>query len=167
MGKIKNMTLWRIMIGVLAVLVTLPVDAAAACPNPDMAALRVLRANGVSLRMGQSQRVQAGGSDTLEACAHLGLSDVPTELFNDAPSMVADLSGMMGLAIEISSTSNCPTALLVQTQNGAWYYDNRGRGVGSPRLMLRRPGTGKIMIWVGTPEGQSCRSRVRLVTYPG
>ena len=161
------MKLWRIVNGVLAVMVALPVYTAEACPNPDMAAARVLRTNGVSLRLGQSQRVQAGGTDTLEACAHLGLSDVPVELFNDAPSMVADLSGMMGLAIEISSKSNCPTALLVRTENGAWYFDDRGQGIGFPRLMLRRPGTGKIMIWVGTPEGQSCRSRVGLVTYAG
>lgn len=161
------MKLWRIMICVGAAFLALPVLAAEACPNPDIAANRLLRSNGVSLRMGQTRRVQAGGTETLEGCADLGLGAVPAAMFNDAPSMTAELIGMMGLAIEISSVSTCATALLVRTQDGAWYFDDKGQGAGLPRLVLRRPGTGTLSIWVGTPEGKSCRSQVSLVTYAG
>lgn len=140
---------------------------AAACPNPDLGALRQISTNGASLRLGLGRRVTAGGTGTLEECGHLGLRDVPQMQFNAAPSLVANLSGMMGLAMEIQSQGQCPTGLLVRTADGAWYYDDRGRGAGLPRLMLRRPGRGEFKVWVGTPTGDLCRTQVRLTTYPG
>jgi len=34
-------------------------------------------------------------------------------------------------------------------------------------LILRHPGRGKIAVWVGTPDGAQCRTRLNLQTYAG
>ena len=140
---------------------------AAACPNPDMAATRQISSNGVALRLGQSRRVFAGGKASLAGCDHLGLPQVPPVMFNDAPSFTADLSGMIGLAMEIRAVGDCAMGMLVRTADGGWYYDDSGQGAGQRRLILRRPGRGKIMVWVGTPDGAQCRASVKLSTYAG
>jgi hypothetical protein len=92
---------------------------------------------------------------------------VPPMMFNDAPSFTADLSGMIGLAMEIRADSDCATGMLVRTADGHWYYDDSGQGTGQPQLILRRPGRGEIMVWVGTPDGEQCRARLNLSTYAG
>ena len=138
----------------------------AACPNPDMGAFTQLRSNGASLRMGQSRRATGGGTATLDACSTVTLPSVPPMRFADAPSMTADLSGMLGLAMEIRADAPCATGLLIRTAAGDWFYDDSGRGAGLPRVMLRKPGSGQMQIWVGTPDGAVCRTRVTLMTYP-
>ena len=139
---------------------------AVACPNPDMNAMAQLRSNGASLRMGQSRRATGGGNAMLDGCDGVTLEAVPPMMFSDAPSMTADLSGMLGLAMEIRADGNCATGLLIRTAAGDWFYDDSGRGAGLPRLMLRNPGTGRMQIWIGTPDGAVCRTRVNLMTYP-
>ena len=138
----------------------------AACPNPDMNATAQMRSNGASLRMGQSRRATGGGNASLEGCGGVTLDSVPPMMFSDAPSMTADLSGMLGLAMEITADGNCAAGLLIRTAAGDWFYDDSGRGAGLPRVMLRRPGTGRMQIWIGTPDGAVCRTRVNLMTYP-
>ena len=138
----------------------------AACPNPDMGALAQLRSNGAALRMGQSRRATGGGPVTLDGCPGVTLDATPPMMFSDAPSMTADLSGMLGLAMEIRADGPCATGLLIRTAAGDWFYDDSGRGAGLPRLMLRKPGTGQMQIWIGTPDGAVCRTRVNLMTYP-
>lgn len=151
----------------LSVLLALPVAGAAACPNPDLNATVQLRTNGASLRMGQMRRATAGGPHQLDGCPALGLGEVPEMFFSDAPSMSADLGGMMGLAMEISAEGACATGLLIRTADGNWYYDDSGRGPGLPRIMLRSPGRGMMRFWVGTPDGAACRATIRLATYAG
>ncbi len=138
-----------------------------ACPNPDLNATDQLRTNGASLRMGDMRRFTAGGTDTLDGCDYLGLTTTPPAFFNAAPNVTADLSGMVGLAIEIRVTSRCPTSLLVHTAEGNWYFDDDGQGLGRPLLLLSRPTNGLMQMWVGTDNGQSCSARVTLATIRG
>ena len=138
--------------------------AAVACPNPDIGASNMITSNGASLRLGQSRRVFAGGAAPLDGCAYLGLSKVPTAQFNDAPSLVAELGGMLGLGLEIGVFSSCATALLVQTEDDSWYFNDNGQGPGRPRMLLSRPGNGTLSVWIGTEDGQPCRARLSLTT---
>ncbi|WP_386681356.1 hypothetical protein [Loktanella sp. R86503] len=161
------MSLWRIAVLGVVLAATQFAGSAIACPNPDMAAARQISSNGAALRLGQSRRVFAGGKAGLDGCAHIALPHIPTAQFNDAPGFSADLSGMIGLAMEIRAESDCATALLVRTDGGHWYFDDHGRGAGQPRLILRRPGSGEITVWLGTPDGRQCRARLNLQTYAG
>ena len=156
----------RLFLPLLSALLTVPSGAVLACPNPDLGAFTQLRSNGASLRMGQSRRATGGGAVTLDACPGVALRDVPPMMFSDAPSMTADLSGMLGLAMEIKADGPCAAGLLVRTTKGEWYYDDGGRGPGLPWMMLRQPGTGQLQIWIGTPDGEVCRTRINLMTYP-
>ncbi|MFZ3582355.1 hypothetical protein ACOI1H_09325 [Loktanella sp. DJP18] len=157
----------RLLTVLLSILLTAPATVVWACPNPDMNATVQVRTNGAALRMGTMRRALAGGNSALDTCPSVTLPDVPAMLFPDAPSMTADLGGMLGLAMEITSDATCPTGLLVRTADGDWYHDDSGRGPGQPRIMLRHPGSGPLMIWIGTPDGGACRATVRLVTYAG
>lgn len=157
----------RLLVLLLSILLAAPATTALACPNPDMNATVQVRTNGAALRMGSMRRAMGGGTTALDTCAAIALPEVPAMLFPDAPSLTAELGGMLGLAMEITSDAACPTGLLVRTASGEWYHDDRGRGPGQPRIMLRRPGSGPLMIWIGTPDGAACRATVRLVTYAG
>jgi hypothetical protein len=161
------MSFWQMCLLGLFLAVTQVTGQAVACPNPDMAATRQISSNGASLRLGQNRRIFAGGKAELIGCDYLGLPQVPPMMFNDAPSFTADLSGMIGLAMEIRADSDCATGMLVRTADGHWYYDDSGQGTGQPQLILRRPGRGEIMVWVGTPDGEQCRARLNLSTYGG
>jgi hypothetical protein len=161
------MSFWRIAVLGIFFAVTQMAGAAVACPNPDMAAARQISSNGAALRLGQNRRVFAGGKAGLAGCDHIAFPQVPAVMFNDAPSFSADLSGMIGLAMEIRAEGDCPTGLLVRTEDGHWYFDDSGRGAGQPRLILRHPGRGKIAVWVGTVDGAQCRARLNLQTYAG
>ncbi|MCF7700303.1 hypothetical protein [Loktanella sp. M215] len=137
---------------------------AMACPNPDLGAASMITSNGASLRLGQNLRVFAGGAAPLDACSYLGLSRVPKAQFNDAPALVAELGGMQGLALEIGVSSRCATALLVQTEEESWYFNDNGQGPGRPHMLLSRPGNGTLSVWIGTEDGQPCRARLSLTT---
>ncbi|SEM44651.1 non-specific serine/threonine protein kinase [Loktanella fryxellensis] len=140
--------------------------AAVACPNPAIGAFSRLDANGATLRLGDSRRVDAGGDTDLAGCA-MGL-DAPVDgRFNTVPSLTADLAGMTGLAIEIAVVSRCATALLVRTADNRWFHDSDGQGPGRPRLLLTQPSSGTLSVWVGTPDGQTCTARVTLQTMFG
>ncbi len=142
---------------------------AMACPNPDLNAATTVQTNGATLRLGLNRRTTAGGTATLAACPHV-TADVPGDvamMFNAVPALSADVGGMMGMAMEISADANCATALLVRTASGDWYYDDRGRGIGMPRIMMRSPGAGQLQVWIGTTDGSVCRARVNMMTYAG
>ena len=140
---------------------------ASACPNPDLNAAVQVRSNGAALRMGLSRRVWAGGTASLADCGQVGMTESGAMTFPDAPSFSANLGGMLGLAIEIDADSRCPVGLLVQTADGTFYFDADGGGPGQPRMILRHPGRGTMLIWVGTADPQPCRTTLRLTTYAG
>lgn len=160
------MSAWcrRILTLCLAALAVGAGDAALACPNPDLGGGSILSSNGASLRLGQSRRVFAGGAGSLDGCTYLGLPEVPAARFNDAPALVAELGGMLGLGMEIGVFSSCAAALLVQTEDESWYFNDDGQGPGRPRMLLSRPGNGTLSVWIGTEDGQPCRARVTLTT---
>lgn len=151
---------------ILSLLACAGAGAAMACPNPAIGAFNRMDANGATLRLGDSRRVDAGGTTDLAAC-DMGFGAAAPGLFNTVPSLTADLAGMRGLAIEIAVVSRCATSLLVRTADNRWFHDSDGQGPGRPRLLLTQPPSGVLSVWVGTPDGQTCTARITLQTMFG
>ncbi|MBS1303610.1 hypothetical protein [Loktanella sp. SALINAS62] len=143
--------------------VALPLSAAA-CPNPEHSSVVRFTESGVNLRRGKIVRLNAGGTSTLAECPQAGVVRDNDAYFTDAPSLELELVGMMGLGLQITPDQGCANSILVLTPDGQWY--NRGPGLNGylPALMLSRPGTGELKVWVGTKSPERCRLRMEVLT---
>jgi hypothetical protein len=86
----------------------------------------------------QSYQIMAGGEQTLEAC---GLAALGTGQFRSAPDFTLDVSGMQGRELDLFVNSQCDPALLVNTADGQWLFNDDDEGlnpglVGERRLAL-------------------------------
>jgi hypothetical protein len=60
--------------------------------------------------------------------------------------------------LEIRVEAPCDSVLLVNAANGDWYYNDDGPYGHNPQINLRGSATlnGRVDIWVGSYDGQSC-----------
>jgi hypothetical protein len=96
--------------------------AAAACPNP------ALSSGGIPVSASdqiQSFQVMAGGENTLDSC---GLAMLGTGQFRSAPDFSFDVTGMQGREMDLSVDSQCDPALLINTADGQWLFNDDSNG---------------------------------------
>ncbi|WP_375550246.1 hypothetical protein [Rhodophyticola porphyridii] len=108
--------------------------------------------------------VQAGGDNSLANC---GLGTLGSGNFRSAPDYSFDLSGMDSYRLVIDVDSTCDAALLVNTANGQWRFDDDSNGNLDPRIELATAAqtNGRVDVWVGTFAGGGCSATVTLETF--
>jgi hypothetical protein len=131
--------------------------AAMACPNP------ALSSGGIPVSASdqiQSFQVMAGGENTLEAC---GLAALGTGQFRSAPDFSFDVSGMQGREMDLSVDSQCDPALLVNTADGQWLFNDDSKGL-NPALLVSDAMAlqGRVDVWVGTWAGGECAATLQV-----
>lgn len=139
---------------------------AMACPNFNVQASESYAASGAQLRSTRVFDVVAGGENYIWNCPNVRPgTDQGAGYFTSQPDFSFDLSGMAGLRLVVSATSNCDSALLINTSSANWYYDDDDNGNLDPKITLTRPVDGRIDIWMGTYDGEYCNANLRLETF--
>jgi len=142
------------------------VGAASACPDYSIWGAESYEASGGQLRQRQGFNVVAGGENYIWNCSGINPgTDQGAGYFTTQPDFSFDLSGMNGLRLEISVVSQCDAALLINTGNVNWFYDDDDNGNLDPKIVLTRPSNGIIDIWVGTYDGEYCNAVLSLETF--
>ncbi len=142
----------------------LTAGAAQACPNwnnnPTYGAYDLSLAQ---LRAGQSLSLTAGGSVDWNGCPHIRVgSDDGPGFFEVAPDVRFFVNNVEGRRLTIAINSACDSTLLINTQSASWYYDDDDNGNADAKIVLTRPLSGQIDVWVGTYDGQYCDARVSI-----
>ena len=138
--------------------------AAYACPNwnnnPTYGAYDLSLSQ---LRAGQALELTAGGSINWNDCQHIrvGTDDGPG-FFEAAPDVRFFVNNVEGRRLTISTNSACDSTLLINTQSASWFYDDDDNGNADAKIVLTRPLSGQIDVWVGTYDGQYCDARVSI-----
>lgn len=139
--------------------------AAVACPDYNQYG-ETYNASGQQLRTPRGFNVVAGGDQYIWNCPNVRPgTDRGAGYFTTPPDFTFNLSGMAGLKLVISVTSQCDSALLVNTASANWYYDDDDNGNLDPKITLTRPVDGYLDIWVGTYDGQYCDAVLRMETF--
>lgn len=136
-----------------------------ACPDYSLWGNEAYNASGSQLRQRKDFSVVAGGQNYIWNCNINPGTDQGAGFFTTAPDFSFDLSGMGGLRLVISVVSQCDAALLINTGNLNWFYDDDDNGNLDPRIVLTRPSNGIIDIWVGTYDGEYCDAVLSLETF--
>lgn len=132
--------------------------AAQACPNwnlnPNYGSYNVSVGQ---LRAGQQISLQAGGENYVWNCPNVNpQTDRGAGYFTSAPDVRIFANGIEGNRLVLQVRSNCDAALLINTGTATWYYDDDDLGNLDPQIVLTRPRSGQIDIWVGTYDGAYC-----------
>ncbi|AHM04718.1 hypothetical protein roselon_02391 [Roseibacterium elongatum DSM 19469] len=111
-----------------------------------------------------SRPVTAGGDQTLEAC---GLGILGTGQFRSAPDYSFNISDMAGRHVVFDVESDCDPALLVQTSDGQWLFNDDTNGL-NPAITIEDPAqmSGTVHVWVGTFMGGGCEATLNLTNVP-
>lgn len=137
-----------------------------ACPDYTIWGSESYNASGSQLRQRRDFNVVAGGENYIWNCRNIRPgTDQGAGYFTTAPDFSFDLSGMGGLQLVISVRSQCDAALLINTGNVNWFYDDDDNGNLDPRIVLTRPSNGIVDIWVGTYDGEYCNAVLSLETF--
>jgi len=116
--------------------------------------------SGSDLYSPNSFTVTAGGANRLADCGW-----VEAGYFTSAPDFTFDLSQMQGYRLEIRVVSACDAALVVNSPDGTWYYDDDRNGNLDPAVILNSVSSGDLDVWVGTYDGQYCPATLTLETF--
>jgi hypothetical protein len=94
------------------------------------------------------------------------LTDQGPGFFTSQPNFSFYLSGMDRYSLHISVTSQCDTAVLINTGAANWYYDvdDYVDSFGA-QITLSNPSNGRIDIWAGTYEQGFCDAVLTLETF--
>lgn len=159
-------TMMRQLLFVILSLVGLT-TAVQACPDWRLSASAEYNLSGHQLRNPQGADVIAGGSNYIWNCRGINpRTDRGAGYFTSNPDFRFFISDLERYQLVISVISQCDSALLINTQSASWYYDDDDNGNLDPRIVLTRPRSGQIDVWVGTYDGDYCDARLTLETYP-
>jgi hypothetical protein len=139
--------------------------AAVACPSYQLAQGAVSY-SGDQLMAPQSFVTQAGGDQSLDQC---GLGVLGYGLFRSAPDFTFNLMQMGGREVEFSVNSGCDTALLINTADGEWHFNDDGNGNLDPLLRMSNLSQleGQVDVWVGTFAGGGCQATLNVQAFGG
>lgn len=139
---------------------------AAACPDYSLWGNESYRATGNQLRQRQDFQVVAGGQNYIWNCRGINPgTDRGAGYFTTQPDFTFDISGLQGMQLVLAVTSRCDAALLINTANVNWFYDDDDNGNLDPKIVLTRPADGIIDVWVGTYDGAYCDAILSLQTF--
>lgn len=140
--------------------------AAVACPDYSIWGAERYQASGQQLFQRRDFSVLAGGENYIWNCRGIKPgSDQGAGYFTTQPDFSFELNGMGGYQLVLSVVSRCDAALLINTANVNWYYDDDDNGNLDPRIVLTRPANGIIDVWVGTYDGEYCDAVLSLETF--
>lgn len=150
---------------VLAALAALFLGTAAmACPNYNLYGERYYW-DGSDLLGGGYLDVRAGGDNSITGCGIRFGSDRGRGYVTRAPDFSLKLSNMGRYKIRFTIRSECDSILLINTGAANWYYDDDDAGNLDATIMLTRPSSGWMDVWVGTHDGSVCDARLYIQTY--
>lgn len=132
--------------------------AAQACPNwsldPNYGSYNLSLSQ---MRAGQRIGLQAGGNNYVWNCPNVNpQTDTGAGYFTSSPDVRIFANNIEGNRLVLRVNSNCDSALLINTGTATWYYDDDDAGNLDPQIVLTRPRSGQIDIWVGTYDGGYC-----------
>lgn len=132
--------------------------AAQACPNWNLdPSYGSSNLSAGQMRTPQTLPLQAGGNNYVWDCSNVNpQTDQGAGYFTSQPDARFFISGIEGNRLMISVRSNCDSALLINTGTATWYYDDDDAGNLDPQIVLTRPQSGQIDVWVGTYDGAVC-----------
>jgi hypothetical protein len=103
----------------------------------------------------------AGGENRLEQC---GLGALGFGQFRSVPDHSFMLAGASGPDVTLAVTSGCDAAMLVNTADGQWHFNDDGNGNLDPRLTIPAgaPLDGQVDVWIGTFAGGGCEATLNI-----
>lgn len=127
--------------------------AAQACPDYRLAGDVDYGFTGDILTREREYAVQTGVDYSLVSCGYQYPGYVSA-----APTMSFRLARMDHYPLEIRVEAPCDTVLLVNAADGTWHYNDDGPYGQNPQINLRGSATlnGRVDIWVGSYNGQTC-----------
>ncbi|PVA08040.1 hypothetical protein [Thalassorhabdomicrobium marinisediminis] len=118
------------------------------------------------LRAGQQLSLTAGGDNNIWSCRNVRpQTDTGDGYFGSSPDARIFVNGIEGRTLKLEVRSNCDSALLINTGTATWYYDDDDAGNLDPQIVLTRPQSGQIDIWVGTYDGAYCDAVLMMSAY--
>lgn len=87
-----------------------------------------------------------------------------TGFFTTPPDFTVYITNVRKFSLEIAVESECDSALLVNSPDGIWFYDDDSNGALDPFLSLTTVPDGWLDIWIGTYDGEYCNATLRLET---
>lgn len=129
-------------------------SAAMACPAMNMS--QGATSFGIDqLLVPQSVSLTAGGGHALDQC---GLGTLGYGQFRAAPDYSFVAMGDAGRDVVLAVTSPCDAAMLVNTADGQWHFNDDGNGNLDPRIAIPAGAAlnGQVDVWVGTFDGGEC-----------
>lgn len=134
---------------------------AQACPDYRLGGDVDYGFTGDVLTRAREYSVQVGTDYSLVDCG------IPhTGYVSAAPTMSFRLARMDHYPLEIRVEAPCDSVLLVNAADGSWHYNDDGPYGYNPRINLRGSAAlnGRVDIWVGSYDGQTCYGDLILET---
>lgn len=134
---------------------------ASACPNWQLQGVQSYATNGQDLWTPNSYNVTAGGDQRLSNCGFNNPGYVIS-----SPDFEFSLSGLEGYnSLNIRTSGNCDTVLLVNDSTANWWYDDDGGNGTNASISVNNPVSGTWDIWVGTYGPGTCGTVLTLETF--
>ena len=109
--------------------------------------------------------VVAGGENSIQSCGKR-LSMVGTSgYFTTPPDFSFDVTRLQKYSLHVTVTSDCDSALLINTPDNLWFYDDDSNGNLDAFLSLTTVPDGWLDIWIGTYDGNYCDATLTLETF--
>lgn len=137
---------------------------ASACPDYSQYGA-TYQLSGHDLYSEKRFNVRAGGDQLITRCGIRFGSDRGRGYVTQAPDFSIQMPNMQGFQLVISVVSQCDSILLINTPNRNWFYDDDDNGNLDARIILTRPSSGWMDIWVGTHDGSVCDATLSLETF--
>ena len=134
--------------------------AAVACPAMNMSQGATNLGAG-QLAVPTSVALSAGGENRLDQC---GLGMLGFGQFRSVPDYSFVLEGGSAQDVVLAVTSECDAAMLVNSADGAWHFNDDANGNLDPRLTIPAGAAldGQVDVWVGTFAGGDCAANLTL-----
>jgi hypothetical protein len=143
--------------------INIPTPPPAACPTFDFLGAEQYNLTGGNLYSPQRYSVVAGGTANLDDCANID----GYGFFTTAPDFSFTLSGMDGYYLVADIDSQCDAALLINTAEGTWLFDDDSNGNLDPLIEIAGTNalSGRFDVWVGTYDGEYCDATLTMETF--
>lgn len=135
-----------------------------ACPDQQQMG-DTFTLSGPELYSAKTFPVVAGGGNLLLSCSKLRGVAGENGHFMTKPDFSLDVSQMQKYELRVSVVSKCDSALLVNTPDNVWFYDDDSNGNMDALLTLNTVPDGWLDIWVGTYDGEYCNATLTLETF--